>query len=57
MIQKKLTYKAEINPQRKKINLCLPKGIHGVRGREKLGVWDKYIHTTTNKIDKQGPAI
>ena len=57
MIQKKLTYKAEINSQRKKINLCLPKGIHGVRGREKLGVWDKYIHTTTNKIDKQGPAI
>jgi len=57
MIQKKLTYKTEINSQTKKTNLCLPKGINGVRGREKLGVWDEYIHTTTNKTNKQGPTI
>lgn len=24
---------------------------------EKLGVWDEYIHTSTNKIDKQIPTI
>lgn len=24
---------------------------------EKLGVWDEYIHTSTNKIDKQISTI
>ena len=26
-------------------------------GGDKLGVWDKHIHTTIYKIGKQGPAL
>ena len=30
----------------------------GGGGRDKLGVWDKHIHTTVYKIDnQQGPTV
>ena len=52
----KLIYKTEIDPQTQKTNLWLPKG--KARGRDKLGVWGKQIHTTIYKIDKQqGPTV
>ena len=42
--------------QTSKTNLWLPKGKGG--GRDKSGVWDKHIHTTIYKIDKQqGPTV
>ena len=34
-----------------KINLWLPKGKHGAKG--KSGIWDWHIHTTTYKTDHQ----
>ena len=45
MVSKKdtneLTYKTEVDPQTKKANLWLPKGIVGeAEGRDKLGAWD-----------------
>ena len=50
-----LIYKAETDSQTQKSNLWLPKGM-GV-GRDKLGVWDQQIQTTTYKLDKQGPTV
>ena len=44
----------ETDSQRQKGTLWLPKG----KGKDKLGVWDQQIQSTTYKIDKhQGPII
>ena len=43
-----LMYKTETDSQTLKTKLWLPKGKGG--GRDKLGVWDKCIHTAIYKI-------
>ena len=43
-----LIYKTEVESQMQKTNLWLP---GDNRGRDKLGDWDRHIHTTMNKID------
>ena len=42
-------YKTEIESQMQKTNLWLPGGKGG--RRDKLGDWDRHIHTTIYKID------
>ena len=54
----KLISETETDSRTSKTNLRLPKGKHGWGGRDKLGVWDEYIHTTIYKIDnQQGPTV
>ena len=51
-----LIYKTEADSQTQKTNLWLPKGKGG--RRNKLGIWEQHIYTTTYKTDKQqGPTV
>ena len=51
-IQKKdtyeLIYKTEVQSEMQKMNLYLP---GGRKRKNKLGDWERYIHTTIHKID------
>ena len=50
-VKNKLIYKTKTDSQTQKTNLWLPK--EKGRGRDKLGCWDKHIHTTIYKIYNQ----
>ena len=51
-----LIYKTETDSQTSKTNLWLKKG--KVKGRDRLGAWNRHKHTIVYGMDgQQGPAV
>ena len=56
MIQMNLITKQKQTHRHREQTYGYQRGQQGAGG-DKVGVWDEHIHTTVNKIDKQGPTV